>query len=91
MKEFKKAKIANEAILKMIPDFKMSIIKNEGKISGDTFVDDEVKISDILLSLLVYVENTILNNDNEFTFQELAQLSMQCLSIATACEKKGEN
>lgn len=91
MKEFKKVKIGNEAILKMIPDFKMSIIKNEGKISGSTFADDEVKITDILLSLLLYVENTIINNDNEFTVQELVNLSMQCLSIAKACEKKGES
>lgn len=90
MKEFKNVKIANDAILKIIPDFKITIAKENGKISGVTFIDNEITIYEILMSLMIYIENMIINEDNDFKGIELVQLSAQCLSIAHACQKKGE-
>lgn len=90
MKDFKNIKIANETILKMTPDFKITIVKENGKISGFAIPDNEIRIAEILLSLMIYCENMIINEDSEFEGSELLKLSVQCLSIAKGCEKKGE-
>lgn len=90
MEEFKNIKIANEGILKMMSDFKIIIDKENGKISGVMIKDNEIRIYEILVSLMIYIENMIISKDNEFKFTDLIQISAQCLSIVKACEKKGE-
>ena len=90
MKELKNVKIANEGILKMMSDFKIVIEKENGKISGSAIIDNEITTPEILLSLMIYVENMIINEDSEFKSIELMQLAAQCLSVAKACEKKGK-
>lgn len=91
MEEYKNIKIANEGMLKMMDDFKIIIDKENGKISGAVIKDNEIRIYEILLALMIYIENMIISKDNEFKFTDLIQISAQCLSIVKTCEKKGEN
>lgn len=91
MEKFKNIKSANKNILKMMSDFKITIDKEDEKISGVMIKDNEIRIYEILLSLMIYIENMIISKDNEFKYTDLIQISAQCLSIVKACQKKGDN
>lgn len=90
MKSFEKEKILNESLLKVLPNFEAIINKCDEKIM---LVTNNMDISkfDILMSLLVFIENQIISNDIKFTTEQLVQISLQILSIAHACQKKGDN
>ena len=90
MKSFKKEKILNESLLKVLPNFVGSLKKYDGEIEFETYSDCELTKFDVIMSLMVYIENEIINKNNKFSTVELAQIAMETLSIAHACQKKGE-
>lgn len=90
MKSFEKEKILNESLLKVLPNFEAIINKCDERIMVVTNNMDISKF-DILMSLLVFIENQIISNDIKFTTEQLVQISLQILSIAHACRKKGDN
>lgn len=91
MKSFKKEKILNESLLKVLPNFGGSLKKYDGEIEFEPYIDCEVTKFDVIMSLMVYIENEIINKNNKFSTVELAQIAMETLSIAHACQKKGDN
>lgn len=91
MKSFKKEKILNESLLKVLPNFAGLLKKYDGEIEFEPYSDCEVTKFDVIMSLMVYIENEIINKNNKFSTVELAQIAMETLSIAHACQKKGDN
>lgn len=89
MDKFKNQKIINERILNKTPNFEGIIKKCDEKIIFETEYIDIPKF-DILLSLLIFIENVIINDNNKFTDEQIITLAMQLLSLSKACEKKGE-
>lgn len=89
MDKFKNQKIINESILSKIPNFEAIIDKCDEKIM---LVTNNMSISkiDVLMSLLIFIENTIISDDTKFTTEQLIQLALQLLSLTKACDKKGE-
>ena len=91
MKSFKKEKILNESLLKVLPNFGGLFKKYGGEIEFEPDSNCDVSKFDVIMSLMVYIENEIINKNNKFSTVELAQIAMETLSIAHACQKKGDN
>lgn len=90
MKSFEKEKILNEGLLKVIPNFVGLFKKYVGEIEFEPYSNCEVSKFDILISLMVYIENELINENNKFSKVELLQICMETLSIVHACQKKGK-
>lgn len=90
MKSFKKEKMLNKSLLKVLPNFEALINKCDERIM---VVTNNMSVSkfDVLMSLLIFIENELINKNNEFSKVELVQICMETLSIAHACQKKGDN
>lgn len=91
MKSFKKEKILNESLLKVLPNFAGLFKKYGGEIEFEPYSNCEVTKFDVIMSLMVYIENELINKNNKFSKVELVQICMETLSIANACQKKGDN
>lgn len=91
MKSFEKEKILNESLLKVLPNFVGVFKKYDGEIEFEPYSKCDVSKFNVIMSLMVYIENELINENNKFTIEQLVQISLQMLSIAHACQKKGDN
>lgn len=90
MKSFEKEKILNESLLKVLPNFVGVFKKYGGEIEFEPYSKYDVLKFDVIMSLMVYIENELIKENNKFSNEQLVQIAMETLSIAHACQKKGE-